>query len=169
MENGETQGYFAYVIRFKYKTRGLEPERGILNVEIGMRRFLQRPIQNIWKIDSRYAGSILFGLKNQFYVDETIRSMVQLKFKRMGNVIRWKKGFGSLFADVIFNNKKYSPMSMIQNPMKYLKKSDMVSLVVYSNQVYKGGNQSRVQLGVGLPEKWVLFNLVRDTFPSLQS
>src|SRR5690625_4756297 len=88
------------------------------------------PIQNIWKIDSRYAGSILFGLKNQFYVDETIRSMVQLKFKRMGNVIRWKKGFGSLFADVIFNNKKYSPMSMIQNPMKYLKKSDMVSLVV---------------------------------------
>src|SRR5699024_12825267 len=124
-----------------------------------MRRFLQRPIQNIWKIDSRYAGSILFGLKNQFYVDETIRSMVQLKFKRMGNVIRWKKGFGSLFADVIFNNKKYSPMSMIQNPMKYLKKSDIVSLVVYSYEVYKEANVSIVLLGVVLQEHWILYNL----------
>src|SRR5699024_2116317 len=98
-----------------------------------MRRFLQRPIQNIWKIDSRCAASIVFGVKHAVDVGETSRRMGPINFKRHGNVISWKKGIGSLFADAISDNKKYRPMSMIQNPMMYLKNSDMVSLVVYSN------------------------------------
>lgn len=163
----EKTGYFAYVIRFKYKNRGLLPERGILNVEIGMRRFVQIPINGVNDIRWRKNGSILLGVQNILYADSTIESLSVWKFTRRKSGLVWKNDIESLFADALFRGENIQPGEILKDPLAYMKNADFQALAVYNDQVYKGFNRSHTLPGVGLPEKWELFNLVRRTFPEL--
>ncbi|MFS0615369.1 pPIWI_RE module domain-containing protein [Lederbergia ruris] len=165
----EKMGAFAYVIRFEYKTRGSEPERGILNVSIGMRRFLQQPIQSVGQIHKTRKGSILIGVKNPFYMLSDVKSMSYWKYERKNGKVEWQRGIDKLFADVMMQDMDLNPMHVLEHPQDYIRNDEFEALAVYSDLVYMTSyNLSKVLPGVGLPEKWALFNLIKDVFPELK-
>lgn len=165
--NEKRDFYFSYVMRFTYETRGFLPESGVLNVKIGIRRFLQQPVDIIKNIHGKRHGSILIGLKNPFYVNSSVQSMSQWKFEKRGNNITWTKGAGELFADILLDNEDLQPTKVVQNPIPHIENENLQVLAVYSDLVYKGYNRSRTLPGVGLPEKWALFNLIKESLPAL--
>lgn len=164
----EKSSYFAYVIRFEYKTRGTEPERGILNASIGMRRVVQEPLKSITQVSYNRNGTILIGMKSPFYDQAEVKSLTPWKFKRRKGTIEWGTKTDELFANVAMTENRLNPLHILQNPNHYLENDNIQALAVYSDQVYQGKNLRNMLAGVGLPEKWALFNLVRETFSDLK-
>lgn len=164
-ENG---GYFSYVIRFSLKNRAGLPEPSIINVSFGIRRFLQRGIYKNSDINNRRKGSILVSISNPFFVEKVFaNSYVQLKFKKTKNgEITWADGVDKLFADVL--QVPFQPNDIVNNPNSYYKGDNFSALVVYSDLVFESKyNLSKVIGGIGLPEKWALFDYLKSIFSEL--
>lgn len=157
---------FAYVIRFKYETRGFEAEKGILNVKIGTRRFLERGIDPKRDVRWNKDGTIFVGIKNPFYERAPIQSLAPLSFEIKNGKAHWKKGENELFADVLFSDKKLNPGSILENPSDFNSKDEIIALPVFSDLVYKFYNPTRA--GIGLPEKSALFDLIKNSLPELK-
>lgn len=168
VQREEAVGSFSYVIRFLYQTRGLLPEHGLLNVKVGMRRFLDKSIDRVTQeISYRNAGSILIGLKNIFYKQSNIQTLSQWKYRNDGKKISWTNYNGDeAFADLFIKN--LHPQAILQDPLSYRKKTvDMKSFVVFNDLVFRSKYLNKVNHGIGLPERYALYQLVKDTFPEL--
>lgn len=163
----EQLGAFSYVFQFKYKTRGLQPERGILNVSIGTRRYLQQPIRSVYDISQQNKGSILLAIKNTFYKNAEIQPFIQLKFERRGRQLKWAAGEDSLFLDVLGETLELK--QILEDPLIFMEAPNPKALVVYSDLVFTSQyNLSKVGGGIGLPEKWALFDYFKEVFSDLK-
>lgn len=169
IRNKESHGYFSYVVRITLKNRGGLPEPSIINVSFGIRRFLQKGIYNNDNLDSKCSGSILFSVKNPFFSDgenSSFYTILNYKKTKAGNTI-WVDGADQLFADLL--QISFKPMEILRNPMEFMKNDQISALVVYSDRVFRSKiNLSKVKSGIGLPEKWALFDYFKQTFPKLK-
>lgn len=158
---------FSYVFRFTYKTRGLMPESGILNVSLGTRRYLQRPLTKTIGISSRRRGSVLLGMKNPFETSSNIKSYMQLEYERRDKRIIWRRNVDEKVIDAL--NLSLDIQTILEDPAAYQNRDDYELLVVYSDNVFTSRiNLSNVGKGIGLPEKSQLFAIVKDTFHHLK-
>lgn len=163
-------GSFSYVIRFFYHTRGTLPEHGILNVKIGMRRFLEKSIDEVKKeINYQKAGTILIGLKNVFYKQSNIQTLSQWKYRNNGKKISWTSYSGDeAFADFLI--KDLHPEAILQDPLSYREETaDSKCFVVFNDLVFRNKYLNKVNHGIGIPEKYALYQLVKETFPQLET
>ena len=163
----DKSGYFSYVIRLSLKTRGGLPEPYILNVSFGIRRFLQKKPYNTSDISNRVKGSILVHVKNPFIDNEANgMSFIQLKFKNVKGKVKWAGKEDELFADIL--PVSIQPQEIIANPISYMNHEPFTALVVYSDSVFRSkDNLSKVLSGIGLPEKFYLFDYFKEKFPNL--
>lgn len=163
--NKQKDFVYAYVIRFKYETRGFLPEKGILNVKIGTRRFLEKGID--LKKDLKWGknGTILIGLKNPFYQNFELQSMAPFSFEFTWGKLSWKEGIDELFADILFEESSLDPKAILENPLKYKERSKVLALPVFSDLVYRFYHTTRA--GIGLPEKSKLYDTIVEALPEL--
>lgn len=161
----ERHGYFAYVVRFSLNTRGGLPEPGIINVSFGIRRFLQKGLSSFFDIHPKRNGSILVSLDNPFFQDEnSVASYAQLKFRRTKNgQVIWADGVDELFTDLI--DVPFQLEEILKNPLAFMEHEQFSALIVYSDLVFTAReNLSKALSGIGLPEKWALFDLTKTFF-----
>lgn len=169
IKSKEKHGAFSYVIRFSLKTRGGLPEPSILNVNMGIRRILQKGINHHYDIHPKRKGSILISLENPFSQgDSQTHSYTQLKYKKQQNgQVSWVDGADNLFADLL--GLQFQPEQILKDPMKYMESTNPSAYAVYSDLIFSSKfNLSKVVSGIGLPEKWALFDLVKNTFQELK-
>lgn len=167
VKNKEKSGAFSYVIRFSLKNRGGLPEPSILNVSFGIRRILQKGIKKLNDIHYKRKGSILISIKDPFTSDslQTL-SYAQLKYKKQSGQVAWAKGTDALFADLL--GCSFQPEQVLKNPTIYMESTNPSAFAVYSDLIFTSKyNLSKVVNGIGLPEKWALFELVKNTFEEL--
>lgn len=157
---------YAYVITFKYKTRGTIPEPGVLNIHIGMRRFNQRPIQRVEDVNYRNWGTILMAFDTPFLTN-TPTTIVPLKFKRFFNRLRWHY-LDQSFLKLIQAKDSVTPKEILKDPKLYRKQADKRFYPVYTPQMYHNKYLTNVQPGLGQLERIELFNLVKHAFPDLK-
>lgn len=170
----EKDDYFSYVLQFRLVTRGGE---GIprLSVGTGIRRYLQKPFTKRGKLfqDYKRKGSVLLGVKNPFINSGNIDiSFSQLKtkqaLKKDEGFSKWEDGEESLFSDVLFGRKIKSD-SIFENPGSYIiGEDDVRAFIVYSHQMYAEYYSTKVKSGMGLEERFKLFNLVDENFSDLR-
>lgn len=168
----EKDDYFSYVLRFKLITRGGE---GIqrLSVSTGIRRYIQKPYSSKRKLFQSYKkfGSVLLGVKNPFKNSEAI-SFSQLRVKyahpNEGKFSKWESGEEKLFSDVLFG-KEIQSDQLFKDPLSYLEgRDDIRAFIVYSHQIYTDNYSPKVKSGLGLEERFKLFNLIQEKFPELK-
>lgn len=159
--------YFSYVISFEFKHRGLKPERGVLNVKMNVRRYVQKKVMP-YEIRYPNRGTILVGMESPFERDATVQSMVPLEFGAKGNRFYWEEGVDTLFADVLFERDPLKVEDIFLNPKSFITAEDVQALPVYSHNVFMNSSISQMESGLGLPERWALFELVKNTFPHLK-
>lgn len=136
---------------------------------MGIRRILQKGIDNLHNIHPIRKGSILISLENPFiYGDSQVHSYTQLKFKKQRNgQVTWAEGTDGLFADLL--SFSFQPEQVLKDPMKYMEGTNPSAYVVYSDLIFTSKfNLSKVISGIGLPEKWALFDLIKNTFQELK-
>ncbi|WP_284035632.1 DUF3962 domain-containing protein [Neobacillus sp. 114] len=167
VKNKEKSGAFSYVIRFSLKTRGGLPEPSILNVSFCIRRILQRGIKKLNDVHYKRKGSILISIKDPFTSDcLQPLSYAQLKYKKQSGQVAWAEGTDALFADLL--GCPFQPEQVIKDPMVFMESTNPSAFAVYSDLIFTSKyNLSKVVNGIGLPEKWALFDLVKDIFEEL--
>lgn len=162
-------GTFSYVVRFRLQYRAGEPERLLLMVSAGIRRFITKP-QETKYLKGGINSTLLVSMDNPLIKDHEmgLRSYASLSFRREGGTepyTRWSEGLDELFCDVLWGNP-LSTEDLLTNPVKYHSDGSPKIWVVYNNRVF---NPLYVEAGISIQEKMSFYEMVRENLSDWRS
>lgn len=163
---GKLHGNYSYVIKFEYKNRAFLPEMGILNVKVGIRRYIEKGISGLQSLKrGRKAGSMMVQVPSPFLGNKF--TYMQWKYRLNRGKVYWDyttKAFITYLKNYI--NIDWQPFDILTNPLNY-REDGKKALPVFSHQTFHERSLTNTMSGVGLQEKQLLFSLVEDSFPFL--
>lgn len=154
-------GYqFSYVVRFRLKTRGGEPNRFMLLCSFGIRRFRTKPV-NTEKLKGKIYSTLLVSMDNPFLDadHDAVRSYASFSYRRQGReapYTRWREGLDELFSELLLG-RKFSPEEVLTNPSQYGEGSNPRVMIVHNQQIYRS---HPVGTGISIEEKKQFFKMV---------
>lgn len=162
-------GTFSYVVRFRLQYRAGEPERLLLMVSAGIRRFIKKP-QETKYLKGGINSTLLVSMDNPLIKDQGmgLRSYASLSFRREGGTepyTRWSEGLDELFCDVLWGNP-LSTEDILTNPVKYHSDRSPKIWVVHNNRVF---NPLYVEAGISIQEKMRFYEMVRENVSDWRS
>lgn len=163
-------GTFSYVVRFRLQYRAGEPERLLLMVSAGIRRFITKP-QETKYLKGGINSTLLISMDNPLLKDKgmALRSYASLSFRREGGIepyTRWSEGLDELFSDVLWGNS-LSTEDILTNPVKYHSGNSPNIWIVHNNRVF---NQSPyIEAGISIQEKMGFYEMVRGNLSDWRS
>ncbi|MBG9566168.1 DUF3962 domain-containing protein [Brevibacillus agri] len=162
-------GTFSYVVRFRLQYRAGEPERLLLMVSAGIRRFITKP-QETKYLKGGINSTLLVSMDNPLIKDQGmgLRSYASLSFRREGGTepyTRWSEGLDELFCDVLWGNP-LSTEDILTNPVKYHSDRSPKIWVVHNNRVF---NPLYVEAGISIQEKMRFYEMVRENVSDWRS
>ncbi|WP_212949718.1 pPIWI_RE module domain-containing protein [Paenibacillus cookii] len=162
-------GTFSYVVRFRLQYRAGEPERLLLMVSAGIRRFITKP-QETKYLKGGINSTLLVSMDNPLIKDQGmgLRSYASLSFRREGGTepyTRWSEGLDELFCDVLWGNP-LSTEDILTNPVKYHSDRSPKIWVVHNNRVF---NPLYVEAGISIQEKMKFYEMVRENVSDWRS
>jgi len=157
--------YFSYVYCFELVTRGIENEP-FLKVSFGIRRYFQKKINNHFiPIRNKREVSLLVSLKNPFVKDEQ-RTFAKVKVKMGKNGVELTNDYRKFFESLMINHIP-SIMDIFHNSKEFIENEELKVLIVYSENTFKD-KSTRIERGLGIPEREELFKRFITRFPELQ-
>ncbi len=162
-------GTFSYVVRFRLQYRAGEPERLLLMVSAGIRRFIMKPQESKY-VKGGINSTLLVSMDNPFIKEHGmgLRSYASLSFRREGVTkpyTRWSEGLDELFCDVLWGNR-LSTEDILINPEKYHSGNSPKILIVHNNRVF---NPLYIEAGISIQEKMRFYEMVRENLPHWRS
>ncbi|WP_369900868.1 pPIWI_RE module domain-containing protein [Bacillus manliponensis] len=158
------QDYFSYVYRLELVTRGIENEP-LLKVSFGIRRFYQKRVKTEKLIRNNQKVSVFVSIPNPFSNDEK-RSFAKLKIEQGKLGVKWERGSFGLLDDLVLGELP-SLNEIVKDPKAYVEGENVKVLVVYNESTFSIDG-TKVERGMGLPEKEELLNVFLRTFPSFE-
>jgi len=158
------QDYFSYVYRFELITRGIESEP-LLRVSFGIRRFYQRRAKEAKLIRNKQKITVFASIQNPFLEGEK-RSFAKLKIEQDRFGVRWEHNSFGLLDDLILGDIP-DLKEIMKNPTAYIEGDSTRVLVVYNESTFSVVG-TKVQRGMGLPEKEELLNVFLRKFPDFE-
>ncbi|SDJ83782.1 pPIWI_RE module domain-containing protein [Paenibacillus naphthalenovorans] len=155
-------GTFSYVVRFRLQYRAGEPERLLLMVSAGIRRFITKPLETKY-LKGGINSTLLVSMDNPFIKKHKLglRSYASLSFRREGEIepyTRWSEGLDELFFDVLWG-EPLSTEDILTNPDKYYSDHLPKILIVHNNRVF---NPLYIEAGISIQEKMRFYEMVRE-------
>lgn len=164
-------GAYSYVLRLKLVTRGTQPQRKILNIKTGIRRFVLKPVinGNDCYLRENARSSLFVSVNNPYlYINRPtfVKLLAERSKKQDQTKTNWIDGFEKYCSDLV-GKRDISTDEIYRNPKKYFKGHHGVkALIVYSPSVI--GVKQNIQPGAGLYERRNLFEQFQNKFPNLK-
>ncbi|MBA9087251.1 hypothetical protein FHR92_003735 [Fontibacillus solani] len=163
-------GTFSYVVRFRLQYRAGEPERLLLMVSAGVRRFITKS-QETKFLKGGINNTLLVSMDNPLIKGQGmgLRSYASLSFRREGGTepyTRWSEGLDELFCDVLWGNS-LSAEDILTNPVKYHSDGSPKIWIVHNNRVFN--NSLYIEAGISIQEKMRFYEMVRENLSDWRS
>ncbi|MFD2171021.1 pPIWI_RE module domain-containing protein [Tumebacillus lipolyticus] len=154
------RGQFSYVVRFRLKTRGGEPNRYMLLITFGVRRIITKPV-NTQKLKGKIHCTLLVSIDNPYteMSQENVRSFASLSYRRQGNqapYTRWREGLDELFFDLLWD-QPFTPEEILTNPERFGEGCNPRVMVIHNQQVFRS---HLIGSGVSIGEKRQFFEIL---------
>lgn len=158
------QDYFSYVYRFEAITRGVE-NKPLLKVSFGIRRYYQKGTKLVNLIRNRQNVTVYVSIPNPF-INEEKRTFAKLKIEQGKSGVIWEKNSFKLLDDLILGD--FPELNeVMKDPKSYIEGADKQILCVYNESTFSIVG-TKVQRGIGLPEKEELLNVFMNRFPNFE-
>ncbi|PEF55705.1 hypothetical protein CON32_22905 [Bacillus cereus] len=158
------QDYFSYVYRFEAITRGVE-NKPLLKVSFGIRRYYQKGTKLVNLIRNRQNVTVYVSIPNPF-INEEKRTFAKLKIEQGKSGVKWAQNSFKLLDDLILGELP-ELNEVMKDPKSYIEGVDKQILCVYNESTFSIVG-TKVQRGIGLPEKEELLNVFMDRFPNFE-
>lgn len=160
-------GFYSYSIQFRLKNRGGHPDRLLLLVSIGIRRFVTEPF-NTQYVKGKTKSSVLVSLAHPFLRQTGMdrKAYARLSFHRKGNTApftEWTPGLDELFWDVLFG-RSFTSEELLKNPQQYWKNGELEACIIHNNKIF---SSHPIGPGASKGEQNGLYELVRAEFAEL--
>lgn len=160
-------GFYSYSVQFRLKNRGGHPDRLLLLVSIGVRRFVTEPL-NPQYVKGKTKSSVLVSLAHPFLRQNGVarKAYARLSFRREGNTApftSWSEGLDELFWDVLFG-RPFTSEELLEDPRQYWNNGELEAWIIHNNQIF---GSHPIGAGVSKGEQNGLYDLIRMEFKEL--
>ncbi|SDT09340.1 protein of unknown function [Paenibacillaceae bacterium GAS479] len=160
-------GFYSYVIQFRLKHRGGNPNRLLLLASIGSRRFITEPFDPQY-VKGKTNSSVLVSLKDPYVQQNEAarKSYAKLSFRRKSNAAPytgWSEGLDDLFWDVLFG-RSFQSEELLTNPVQYWRGGEPEALTIHNTKIF---GSHPIGSGVSRGEQNRIYELVRSELAQL--